>query len=283
MRTICCTVIAIAGIMLVSQAGGQVTPFREGLADRTTYEQWFAGLSEFQKAGATFWATERSKRTPRACADGGQSADTPWMDACRETQQRLTPSDIRRNSEPEYRVGWNSFVSASISSSTNRPSMPYAPLPKGPSALQLREERDAQATCDPGDFLMEFDQRLYDARAVEQCQARRIAAQSLVNQRRLDDERKKREQAENSPDNLCAIRDTARSIMEEMGRFPLFKDRGIEVVDIEHLTTVTAQHPSANMACHGTFITNRGVSLIGVFSIRRNIAGDAISTWETDK
>ena len=283
MKALCRTVIAVAGIMTISQVSGQVTPFREGLADRTAYEQWFAGLSDFQKAGATFWATERSKRIPKACADSGQGAGTPWMDACRETQQRLTPSDIRRNSEPEYRVGWNSFILTDTSSSAKRPTMPYVSLPIGPSALQLREERDAHAACDPGDFLMEFDQRLYDARAVEQCQARRTAAQSSVNQRRLDDERKKREQAENSPDNLCAIRDTARLIMQEMGRFPLFKDRGIEVVDIEHLTTVTALHPSTDIACHGTFITNRGVTLTGVFSTRRNIAGDAISTWETDK
>jgi hypothetical protein len=32
-----------------------------------------------------------------------------WTAGCLEAKRILTPSDIRRKAEPEYRAGWNKF------------------------------------------------------------------------------------------------------------------------------------------------------------------------------
>ena len=83
--------------------------FRNGLNDRRAWEQWFAGLSGDYRAGALYWSAQRSLPQPGQCfGPAGQNLG-PWTAGCVEAQQRLAAPDALRRSEPDYRLGWNSF------------------------------------------------------------------------------------------------------------------------------------------------------------------------------
>lgn len=85
------------------------TIFDEGLADRRAWETWFDGLTgDFQK-GAAYWAAHRSLPNPGSCYGPRGERLGDWTAGCIEARNRLRPSDIRRESEPDYRLGWNSF------------------------------------------------------------------------------------------------------------------------------------------------------------------------------
>jgi hypothetical protein len=83
-----------------------VTPFQQGLADRQKWEVWFASLSSEYRSGAYFWSGQRSLPQPQSCSLLGGDATA----GCLAAQARLAPSDARRKLEPDYRLGWNSFV-----------------------------------------------------------------------------------------------------------------------------------------------------------------------------
>lgn len=79
--------------------------FQQGQSDRAAWEQWFASLSDSQKAGAEYWAGQRSLPRPGTC----ESSDAAFTAGCTEARRRLSPSDARRRNDPEYRRGWNSY------------------------------------------------------------------------------------------------------------------------------------------------------------------------------
>lgn len=82
----------------------------QGFADRQTWESWLGGLSGQYRTGAEFWAGQRSLPHPAGCfAAGGRDLGT-WSEGCVAGQQRLRQTDIRRTNEPDYRLGWNSFI-----------------------------------------------------------------------------------------------------------------------------------------------------------------------------
>lgn len=84
--------------------------FAEGLAERRAYEAWFAGLDPLRQGGATYWAENRSRTLKgERVTCGAPNASPEWLQGCNEARMRLTPTDRRRLSEPEYRAGWNAF------------------------------------------------------------------------------------------------------------------------------------------------------------------------------
>jgi hypothetical protein len=83
--------------------------FAAGLADRQSMEVWISGLSGDEKDGATWWAANRSLPHHASCANAEQQANATWLAGCLNAQQRLTPIDLKRKSDPLYRKGWNSF------------------------------------------------------------------------------------------------------------------------------------------------------------------------------
>jgi hypothetical protein len=88
--------------------------YSDGLADRTAYENWIASLAPSERAGAEYWASQRSLRNPGPCTRATHTESDRRMEAaCREAQRRLRPTDVRRLHEPEYRLGWNAFVRSS--------------------------------------------------------------------------------------------------------------------------------------------------------------------------
>ena len=84
------------------------TGFQQGLADRATWEAWFGSLSGAYRSGAYFWTGQRSLSHPQSCSMLGGEATA----GCAAAQSRLAPWDARRKSEPDYRLGWNSFVAS---------------------------------------------------------------------------------------------------------------------------------------------------------------------------
>ena len=90
---------------IVSTSHTQASAFRDGAADRKAWEIWFEGLVGEEGDGALYWASQRSLPSPGSCA----LLDATKAVGCREAQTRLSPSDARRKTEPEYRAGWNSI------------------------------------------------------------------------------------------------------------------------------------------------------------------------------
>lgn len=78
--------------------------FLDGKTARETWENWVNSLSGDAKKGALFWAQVRSQKPTPGC-DG----PLDFAKACFEAQKRLSSSDTRRNSDPEFRAGWNSL------------------------------------------------------------------------------------------------------------------------------------------------------------------------------
>jgi hypothetical protein len=79
--------------------------FSQGLRDRTKWENWFSGLSGDKRAGAEYWAAQRSLTQPGKCLG------TPdFTKGCNETKARLTGPELLLKSQPDYRQGWNSYV-----------------------------------------------------------------------------------------------------------------------------------------------------------------------------
>lgn len=84
--------------------------FRRGLADRTAWEAWFASLTGALRAGADYWAGQRSLPRPGSCRVMAIRSPDPdgFAAGCVEARRFLARSDQRRR-DPDYSAGWNSF------------------------------------------------------------------------------------------------------------------------------------------------------------------------------
>ena len=78
--------------------------FDHGLRDRAGWENWFTGLSGDFKAGAEYWASQRSLPNPGSCFGTFE-----FTQGCNEAKARLTPTDVMRKQTQEYRAGWNAY------------------------------------------------------------------------------------------------------------------------------------------------------------------------------
>ena len=81
--------------------------YRQGQADRQRWETWFGTLTGDYRSGAEYWAGNRSVLNPVSCNAAPSSTGADWTAGCIAAQQRLTDSDVRRKTEPDYRRGWN--------------------------------------------------------------------------------------------------------------------------------------------------------------------------------
>jgi hypothetical protein len=89
-----------------SQQAPMTASYARGRQARTDYEQWYSNLPEGSyKDGASFWATHRSdKPAPPSCAGSPE-----WVAGCVAARVRLAPSDLRRTSDNDFWLGWNSL------------------------------------------------------------------------------------------------------------------------------------------------------------------------------
>jgi hypothetical protein len=79
--------------------------FQRGLADRTVWEQWISSLSGDYRTGADYWAGQRSLLHRGSC----QRLAAFTAAGCEGAKARLTPADVLRKSDPDYKLGWNAY------------------------------------------------------------------------------------------------------------------------------------------------------------------------------
>ena len=96
-------------ISIIANASEPTLSESEGRTDRAAFESWYAGLSSIQRPGAEFWIGERSKPKPGSCFGVNQAAQPEFVAGCQEAQRQLALPDIRRKTEPSYRLGWNTL------------------------------------------------------------------------------------------------------------------------------------------------------------------------------
>jgi len=133
--------VLLAPNLALGQTPSEATSpaFTQGLADRQACETWFAGLSGQYKAGAEFWAGQRSLPNPAGCYAAGGRDLGAWSEGCVAAQRLLGPSDARRKSEPEYRLGWNSLNPSPEKPSKGRIIITVDPNLKSPPPAQATD------------------------------------------------------------------------------------------------------------------------------------------------
>ena len=109
--------------------------FSQGLVDRTGWDNWLSSLNGDERAGAIYWASQRSLPNPGSCLG------TPdFVKGCYEAKARLTGPDTLRRSQPAYRQGWNS----SVAIATLAPVLPsLSPVPVQPLPDTTQQQIDA--------------------------------------------------------------------------------------------------------------------------------------------
>jgi hypothetical protein len=109
--------------------------FQQGLADRTTWETWDAGLSGDFKEGADWWSANRSVKGHAPCE--GQPRQPEWVRGCVTAKAKMDFWDEKRKSDLHYRRGWNSYhgkrviaaSAAPAATSQSQPPQATAPTP----------------------------------------------------------------------------------------------------------------------------------------------------------
>jgi hypothetical protein len=66
-----------------------------------------------------YWANQRNNHTLQdlpSCADGQASESSEFVEGCEFARSYLTAVDSRRESEPDYKTGWNSYGDVAVAS-----------------------------------------------------------------------------------------------------------------------------------------------------------------------
>lgn len=87
-----------------TSASGPSPMFQKGMADRASWEGWVSKLTSDYRTGAEYWAGQRSLAHPGSCS--GVPAFTA---GCNEAKARLTPTDVLRKTDADYKLGWNTY------------------------------------------------------------------------------------------------------------------------------------------------------------------------------
>ena len=90
-------------------SSAQLSSAGRGLADRQTWEKWFASLSGDEREGAAWWAAHRSLPFHGPCGSARDNPTADWTAGCLNAEQMLEPFDRLRKTDPQYRLGWNSL------------------------------------------------------------------------------------------------------------------------------------------------------------------------------
>jgi|GEM_PF-4880949 len=83
--------------------------FNRGLSDRQRWEAWVATLSGSCRNGVDFWASHRSLKTPGSCKDAQGAQDADYRKCCKAAKEFLTPIDLLRKTDQDYRQGFKSY------------------------------------------------------------------------------------------------------------------------------------------------------------------------------
>ena len=127
--------------------------YRQGQADRESWETWFGSLTGSYRAGAEYWAGQRSLAKPGSCDAAPSSGNADWIAGCIAAQQRLAASDVRRTTQRDYRLGWNNPAAVEtpspIAASPNLPAA-KAPMPAPEAAITTSASQPSTPRDDIG-------------------------------------------------------------------------------------------------------------------------------------
>jgi hypothetical protein len=124
------------------------SPFDRGLADRAEWQQWLAARNGDFRRGAEWWTKHRSLRNPGACDTPAAAINQQFVLGCEAAKVRLTPKDIKRNSDSDYRRGWNSYsgtttpppATSSQATTVDQGASAPSPDPDADAAKRLNEQ-----------------------------------------------------------------------------------------------------------------------------------------------
>jgi hypothetical protein len=176
MKTLLASAAIIVSLATPQAQAGDL--YSQGLQDRTAWEMWFSSLSGDERAGAEYWAGQRSLPNPGNCIG------TPdFQTGCNEARAKLTGPDTLRKSRPEYRLGWNSYVQTDTASQA--PLTPPSP-PIDQEERARRQEAAAEAAeAKTAQMKAHMEQREIAAREAE---AEAEGAKAEVDRRRAQQE-----------------------------------------------------------------------------------------------
>jgi hypothetical protein len=117
------------------------SPFDQGLADSAEWGQWVAALTGDFRRGAEWWTGHRSLPKPGACNGSAAAINEQFILGCEAAKMRLTPKDIMRKSDPDYRRGWNSYIETATPAPA--PDSQTPTVDKGASAASSDTNADA--------------------------------------------------------------------------------------------------------------------------------------------
>jgi hypothetical protein len=106
--------LGCAEASLIAYAAPTDPAFQQGLAERQQWENWFGSLTGDYKRGAEYWAGHRSLPNPGSCYGSNGQNLGDYTAGCLAAQAYLRPIDARRNSQPSYRAGFNSYVPPTV-------------------------------------------------------------------------------------------------------------------------------------------------------------------------
>jgi tetratricopeptide (TPR) repeat protein len=82
-----------------------------GMEDWDRLRDWFGSQTGDRRAGADYWATNRSSGGQRSCSEAAQSYTlgdrSAFAAGCADAKSRLDPIDAKRLNDPSYRAGFN--------------------------------------------------------------------------------------------------------------------------------------------------------------------------------
>jgi hypothetical protein len=84
----------------------QSPSFQDGMMAWNQWDSWFNSQTGDAHDGALFWATARSK-SYASCSDGQRQMSAEFRNGCNGARAILTPMDVRRINERDFRKGWN--------------------------------------------------------------------------------------------------------------------------------------------------------------------------------
>jgi len=132
------------------QAGVNATeptdPYRQGMADWRGLQSWLASQIGDRRAGADYWAANRSVPHHLPCASDATIGDdeAAFIAGCEDTKRRLDPIDARRGSDPQYRSGFSDAAKT-----LPIPSTIDAPKPQVPESAAVAAPNPPYRCRDP--------------------------------------------------------------------------------------------------------------------------------------
>jgi hypothetical protein len=190
-------------------------------------------------------------------------------------QRALACAAKRRAQWDQYNARLRAAQEQRNAAAATQPAVIARPPTAAASAEPPREAARAKASAK-----RQAAARQLAAKAAAERQAQALA-QAMAEARRRAAEYASLIAAENSPANHCKDPEVARVLLSQWTDFDTAKEAGQKAIDIEHLTTV-AFSPDTGFSCHGVFVTNRGLRLLGTMVMKKNVAGDPIFTWSPD-